>query len=167
MGSMSQETYQIHLGKEAFKFSSAHMTVFPDGTKESLHGHNYRVQIHFDFKSFAFAAMVPFADLKSPVSALCKEWDEKVLLATQCPFMEVKSEKGTEVEFLLCKKRYVLPKEDVLFLTIENITAEELAQEFTRQLLGRISPLAVERILGISVTIEESTGQGATVSRRI
>ena len=35
---------RLHIRKEALKFSAAHMTVFPDGTKESLHGHNYRTK---------------------------------------------------------------------------------------------------------------------------
>lgn len=30
--------HRIYVGKDAHKFSAAHMTVFPDGKKERLHG---------------------------------------------------------------------------------------------------------------------------------
>ena len=33
--------HRIFTGKDVHKFSSAHMTVFPDGSKERLHGHNF------------------------------------------------------------------------------------------------------------------------------
>ena len=35
--------HRIFVGKDVHKFSSAHMTVFPDGSKERLHGHNFMV----------------------------------------------------------------------------------------------------------------------------
>ena len=35
------DSYEIRIRKEALKFAASHMTVFPDGTKEALHGHNY------------------------------------------------------------------------------------------------------------------------------
>ena len=35
------ESYEIRIRKDSLKFAASHMTVFPDGTKESLHGHNY------------------------------------------------------------------------------------------------------------------------------
>src|ERR1700733_13558481 len=34
--------YRMVLAKEDFKFSSAHFTLFADGSAELLHGHNYR-----------------------------------------------------------------------------------------------------------------------------
>ena len=36
---------RIHIARPEFKFSCAHMTVFPDGSKERLHGHNYIVVV--------------------------------------------------------------------------------------------------------------------------
>jgi hypothetical protein len=45
---MARHYYRIYIRKEALKFSAAHMTVFPDGTKERLHGHNYRTEVILD-----------------------------------------------------------------------------------------------------------------------
>ena len=35
--------HRISIAREQYKFSCAHMTVFADGTKERLHGHNYTI----------------------------------------------------------------------------------------------------------------------------
>jgi 6-pyruvoyltetrahydropterin/6-carboxytetrahydropterin synthase len=50
---------QIHIRKENIKFSSAHMTVFPDGTKEALHGHNYQVELTLELKDSSFKKTKP------------------------------------------------------------------------------------------------------------
>jgi len=38
-------THRILIARAEHKFSCAHMTVFPDGTKERLHGHNYTIAV--------------------------------------------------------------------------------------------------------------------------
>ena len=42
------ERWSIDIQKEAFKFSAAHFLIFPDGSAERLHGHNYRVYVEID-----------------------------------------------------------------------------------------------------------------------
>ena len=38
-------THRIRIARAEHKFSCAHMTVFADGTKERLHGHNYTIAL--------------------------------------------------------------------------------------------------------------------------
>ena len=45
---MTTERWAIHLHKENFKFSCAHFLIFPDGSKERLHGHNYYVDAEIE-----------------------------------------------------------------------------------------------------------------------
>ena len=163
----SQRSQRVYFRKEAFKFSAAHMTVFPDGSKESLHGHNYTTEISFDLREnsqgSSQSSLVPFSFFKDAIREICKNWDEKFLLPKTCPFLKILSQTQQEIEFHLCQKRYVFPTEDVLILEIANISAEALAQEFSRQLLTRLDPIVVEReILGMTVRIDESPGQGAS-----
>jgi len=40
--------FTVNLRKERNKFSSAHFTLFPDGSVEKLHGHNYFVEVEFE-----------------------------------------------------------------------------------------------------------------------
>ena len=160
---MSSNSYSISIRKEAFKFSSAHMTVFPDGTKEALHGHNYSTEVSLDLRDISLKNLVSFSYFKKAIKEICDAWDEKVLLPANCPFLKFITQTETKVEFLLCQKRYVLPREEVVLLPLDNITAETLSKEFCLRFLQKLSkPILTESILGVRVRIDESPGQGAT-----
>jgi 6-pyruvoyltetrahydropterin/6-carboxytetrahydropterin synthase len=158
----SHEHYRAHIRKEALKFASAHMTVFPDGTKEALHGHNYRTEVSVDLRSIALDQMISFSVFKAAMKQICDAWDEKVLLAKNCPFFKVIASSPKELEFTLCGKRYVLPADEVVLIERDNITSETLSAEFCQQLLKKLGPKVTAAILGLEVRIEEMTGQGAS-----
>lgn len=160
---MTGKGYSVaHIKKEALKFASAHMTVFPDGTKERLHGHNYRTQVSIDLKSIELSKMVAFSTVKSAMKKICDEWDEKVLLARDCPHFKMVASDARETEFVLCGKRYVLPTDEIVFIHRDNITTETLSAEFCSRLLGLLDSRALESVAGIEVRIEEMLGQGAS-----
>ncbi|NBW99207.1 hypothetical protein EBR03_06510 [bacterium] len=156
---------QIHIRKESLKFSSAHMTVFPDGTKEALHGHNYQVALGVELKATSFEKMIPFADFKKVLKSLCEAWDEKVLLATGNPYYEEVKKDKKEIEFKVCKKRYVLPLDEVQLLAIDNISSEALAEHFLELFLKTFGEKSLKKwATGLSIRIEESPGQGASAA---
>lgn len=170
---MSLNPCRISLRKDRFKFSSAHMTVFADGTKESMHGHNYTVGAIIELKDTSLRSFAPFSLFKTILTELCQNWDEKLLLAQDCPFFSVtcnpspSSEFGDEIEFQLCKKRYVLPRDEVLLLPLENITVESLSQELCRRFLEKLTVQKASLLsTEIQITVEESPGQGATSTWR-
>ncbi len=165
---MSKTRCKIFLGKEAFKFSSAHMTLFADGTKEALHGHNYRVRTTLELKETAPSQLLPFSEYKKVIQSICNAWDEKVLLPEKSPFLKVLTDSTKEVEFILCQKRYVLPKEEILLLPIENVTSESLSELFCRQFLEIFQESHPNLpFCAIEVYVEETAGQGAIFSLAI
>lgn len=159
--------HRIVIAREQYKFSCAHMTVFPDGTKERLHGHNYTVAVAIDVDTVALDAMIPFTEIKTALAELCAAYKERVLLAQHNPHFEVVRDDG-ELEFKLCGERYVLPRGDALLLPIDNISVEALAAHVAAQLRTTIAALAASHVRALEVTIEESPGQGAscTISLR-
>ena len=159
--------HRIVIAREQYKFSCAHMTVFPDGTKERLHGHNYTVAVAIDVNTVALDAMIPFTEIKTALAELCAAYKERVLLAQHNPHFEVVRDDG-ELEFKLCGERYVLPRGDALLLPIDNISVEALAAHVAAQLRTTIAALAASHVRALEVTIEESPGQGAscTISLR-
>ena len=153
---------EIRIRKEALKFAAAHMTVFPDGTKEALHGHQYQPTLSLRVTSTAFKNMLPFSELKDAMKKIAKLWDEKVLLATENPHYQKIRQTKDSLEFTLCKKRYVLPREEVVLLKVENITCEELARAYYEFLASELEELFESKlVIQVSVYIEESPGQGA------
>lgn len=167
---MEQRNWTIHIRKDNLKFSAAHMTVFPDGSKENLHGHNYQVELTVELTEPALAQMLSYEVFKKALRTVCDRWDEKVLLANQNPWMEELPGAAGECAFRLCGKRYVLPADEVMLLAVDNITAENLArllfEGFWRELTRDNSTTWRERIAAASVRVDESRGQGATYSVR-
>jgi 6-pyruvoyltetrahydropterin/6-carboxytetrahydropterin synthase len=153
--------HKLRVARERFKFSCAHMTVFRDGTKERIHGHNFTIAVECETRDAAFERMLDFAALKNAIEALCEEWKEHLLLAQHNPHFEVVRDDGQELEFRLCGKRYVLPRAEVLILPVDNISVEALAELAARRLALGLHP-ALERagVVSLAVTVEETPGQG-------
>ena len=153
--------HRISIAREQYKFSCAHMTVFADGTKERLHGHNYTIAVALDVDSVDLAAMIPFAPIKTALSDICAAWKERVLLAAHNPRFELVRD-DSELEFRLCGERYVLPRGDALLVPIDNISVEGLAAHVAMQLRTKLGALLGPHVSALEATIEESPGQGAT-----
>jgi 6-pyruvoyltetrahydropterin/6-carboxytetrahydropterin synthase len=154
--------HRISIAREQYKVSCAHMTVFPDGTKERLHGHNYTIAIALEVDRIDLPAMLPFSPIKAALGELCAAWKEHVLIATKNPhFVLVRDD--TELELTLCGERYVMPRGDALLLPIDNISVEALAAHIAELLRERLaSELSGAHVRGLEITVEESPGQGAS-----
>jgi 6-pyruvoyltetrahydropterin/6-carboxytetrahydropterin synthase len=149
--------HRIAIARGQYKFSCAHMTVFADGSKERLHGHNYTIAIELEVERVDLGAMVPFATIKAALAELCVAWKEHVLLAANNPFFEIVRD-DDELEFRLCGERYVMPRQDALLLPIDNISVEALAAHVADVLHPRV---AIKGVRALTITVEESPGQGA------
>ncbi len=153
--------HRISIAREQYKFSCAHMTVFPDGSKERLHGHNYTIAVALDVDTVELAAMIPFAPIKAALGEICAAWREHVLIAAKNPFLDVVRD-DDELEIKLCGERYVMPRVDALLLPIDNVSVEALAAHVAELLTqARIGALGTPPVRVLEVTIEESPGQGA------
>jgi 6-pyruvoyltetrahydropterin/6-carboxytetrahydropterin synthase len=154
--------HRIFVAREQYKVSCAHMTVFPDGTKERLHGHNYQLSVALEVADVSLAHMVPFGPIKTALTELCALWKERTLLAADNPHFELVRD-DDELEFRLCGARYVLPRGDALLLPIDNVAVEPLAAHVADLLVARLGAvLSDARVLGLEATVSESPGQGAS-----
>ena len=158
-------TFSLRLGKEDFKFSAAHFTVFGDGEAESLHGHNYRVTVELSGAGLDdLDFLVPAAAAKRDIRAECAALDEKVLLPAGCPHLEL-AEHGETVTAVLGARRYEFPPSEVVLLSVANVTVEALARFLWQRLRGRWKHLR-DRIDVLEVTVTETPGQGASYRSR-
>ncbi len=126
MGRMS-----LHLFRGEHRFSAAHMTVFPDGSKERLHGHNFQVELRLYLRSIALRDLCDFAVVKRALGELCGDMHERTLVALNNPHLRVTVETlndsdtapGRELVRLSHESgEYLLPRTDVVLLPLENIT---------------------------------------------
>jgi 6-pyruvoyltetrahydropterin/6-carboxytetrahydropterin synthase len=160
---MPPTPHRLFLGKQNHKFSVAHMTVLPDGSKERLHGHNYQVSMAVDLRDVSFQNFLHFDVFKRALEAQCKAWDEHLLLAEKNPHLEIVRRDAVELEFRLTGKRYVVPADEVVLLPIENVVVETLSVEFCKRFIERMgADLAPRLVAGVEITISETAGQGGT-----
>ena len=159
-------TFSLCLGKEDFKFSAAHFTVFADGEAEPLHGHNYRVTVELSGPDVdALEFLVPVATAKREIRAQCAALDEKVLLPADCPHLEL-AQHGEAVTVTFGSRRYEVPRSEVVLLPVANVTIEALARLLWRRLRDRWTHLR-DRIDIVEVGVSETPGQGAIYRRRL
>lgn len=153
--------YTVHLAKEPFKFSCSHFTILGPDRAERLHGHNYqmKVSIQVDGTNEKLGFAFDFNDVKPIIRALCDELDERILLASQSPYLKLKSEAGA-VEVQFSKKRYVFPMEDILTLPLVNITSEELARYSGERFKKDFAHL--KYWTSLEVNVEETRGQSVS-----
>ena len=154
---MANERWAIHMHKEYFKFSCAHFLIFPDGSKERLHGHNYHVDAEIEGELTDRGLVIDFILVKPVIRALCDSLDEHWILPGEHPELEIVSRDDghTEVTYRAC--RYLVPSEEVVILPVNNTSAENLATWIGRELVKRITAqfgrTQIEKLrLGVSET---------------
>ena len=154
------ERWSIDIYKEYFHFSAAHFLIFPDGSAERLHGHNYRVKVEIEGELSEHGLVLDFKRVKPLVRELCDELDERWLVPGEHAVLRWRDLGDGNVEVLYGDRRYSTPAEDVLVLPINNTSSENLAGWIGRELRGRLarrfSDVPVRRL---RIAVEETPGQ--------
>ncbi len=155
-----QEHFGIHLDKEYFKFSAAHFLIFPDGSSERLHGHNYQVEAIIEGNLEKGGLVYNFSDIKPLVKQICDDLDEKVLLPSQNPWLRLEQRGHNFYVNHNNQKEYMFPKSEVLILPIDNTSTERFAYYICHRLFKEIKNIFVyHHISKITVRVFESKGQ--------
>lgn len=162
------ESWSISIEKDYLKFSAAHFLIFPDGSAERLHGHNYKVYVDLHTDLDPHGLVVNFKEIKPLVRALCDELDERVLIPGRHPVLTTNpAADGTNIEIRYRERRYSIPREEVLVLPIGNSSAENLAAWFGRTLRERMRAAWPSlRVVLLQVGVEETPGQRGIWSLR-
>jgi 6-pyruvoyltetrahydropterin/6-carboxytetrahydropterin synthase len=161
---MTPPRFVLRLGKEDFKFSVAHFTVFSDQIAEELHGHNYRVRVEIAGPGIDdLGLLFDLRDLKAEIRRLCAELDSKTLVPQYSPLVRVSTvEGGFEIRY--GDRLYRLPEADVKRLPIRNTSIEELAAWFWRMLRPTLLGSSIDEL---RVEVEETAGQSCIYSARL
>jgi len=154
------ERWSIEISKEYFKFSAAHFLIFPDGSSERLHGHNYRVRIEIEARLTQHGLVLDFKQVKPVVRELVDELDEHWLVPGEHPELRHTRREDGVTEVVYRDLRYSAPSGDVIVLPINNTSSENLAawvgRELSRRLRTRFADVEIGRL---RVSVEETTGQ--------
>jgi 6-pyruvoyltetrahydropterin/6-carboxytetrahydropterin synthase len=156
---MPHDRWSIELEKESFKFSAAHFLIFPDGSAERLHGHNYRVRVRLGADLSRFGLVLDFKMVKPVVRAICDRLDEHWIVPGEHQELRIER-RADSVEIVYRDRRYAAPAEDVLVLPINNTSSENLAAWFGRELLAELARRFPDvHPTELEVAVEETSGQ--------
>jgi len=159
-----EQNFSIKVYKQYFNFASAHFLVFPDGTREPLHGHNYKVSVEGK-KAILSADMVfDFLDLKPLVREVCSRLDHRLILPSENPMLKFEksaNENDPQVVTTPDGFRWSFPKNDLVILPISNTSVERLAQYFAIELAQLIKDKFNFSFSELILEVEETPGQSA------
>jgi 6-pyruvoyltetrahydropterin/6-carboxytetrahydropterin synthase len=149
----------VLVDKGSIGFSAAHFSILETGA-ERLHGHNYRVSLRARGPLRTDGTVIDFGILKAALRAECDLLDHRMLVPTSAPEVEVSEPASGEVEVREGARRFVFPTSDTRLLPVRNTTCECLAELLVARLRERLGEAPVH----LELTVEESPGQGATVT---
>jgi 6-pyruvoyltetrahydropterin/6-carboxytetrahydropterin synthase len=153
--------FSIRVYKQYFNFASSHFMIFNDGTREPLHGHNYRVQVKGNSLVLTSDMVLDFLDIKPIVRKICDSLDHKLLIPTLNTMLQI-SEVQNNIQIETPDKSFFsIPKSDVLLLPIENTSAERFAIYIAEQIQINILASFKFQFEELEVEVEETPGQSA------
>jgi 6-pyruvoyltetrahydropterin/6-carboxytetrahydropterin synthase len=156
----AMERWSIQVDKEYLKFSAAHFLIFPDGSAERLHGHNYRVYVEVEARLSRFGLVIDFQHIKPLVKALLDELDEHWIVPGEHSELACTRRDDGVCEVRYRERYYAAPSEDVLVLPINNTSAENLSAWLGRTLLARMEERFEDvEVRSLSLAVEETPGQ--------
>jgi 6-pyruvoyltetrahydropterin/6-carboxytetrahydropterin synthase len=165
-------SWKVLIERGNLGFSAAHFITF-EGQCEPLHGHNYGVRVEVEGALTPDSYVLDFVVLKNIVRALCKEWDHRFLLPLDNPHLNLtEHEDAWEVVYdgplthgattSDGSTRYLLPKAAVVPLSIDNATAERLAEQLAGRIMEQLRNVSkLENLTRIQVGVEETEMQAA------
>ena len=154
------ERWSIDIQKEYFKFSAAHFLIFPDGSAERLHGHNYRVYVEIAAELSPHGLVLDFKQVKPVVRELVDSLDEHWLVPGEHPVLRWSERADGVVEVRYQDRYYAAPRSDVIVLPINNTSSENLATWIGRQLHARLRQRFSQLVLHrLRLSVEETAGQ--------
>ena len=154
------ERWSIDLAKEYFKFSCAHFLIFPDGSSERRHGHNYQVTCAIDAELTEHGLVIDFKMIKPVIRELLDELDEHWLVPGEHPVLTWGERDDGVIEVRYRDKYYAAPAEDVIVLPINNTSSENLSAWLGRELRSRMAERFPDvRVSRMSLAVEETAGQ--------
>ncbi len=153
--------YSIRVYKQYFNFAASHFLIFKDGTREPLHGHNYRVQLKGEACELDADMVFDFLDIKPIVREVCDRLDHRLLIPGKNPNLKVDTKGGS---YEICPpdgSLFVIPKQDVLILPIQNTSAERLAIYLAHEIHQLVRERFNFNFPVLEIEVEETPGQCA------
>lgn len=136
--------------------------IFEDGSREPLHGHNYRVKVKGEVPELSGDMVFDFLNIKPIVREVCDSLDHKLLLPKLNSQLKIHSENKNFIITTPDGSYFSIPQSDVLLLPLLNTSAERLAVYISEEIRRLISKRFKFIFTALEVEVEETLGQSAS-----
>lgn len=153
--------FSIRVYKQYFNFASSHFMLFKDGSREPLHGHNYRVQVKGNAPELDDDMVFDFLNIKPIVRKICDSLDHKLLIPKNNPNLTIEDREKNYNIITKDESVFSIPKTDVLLMPIENTSAERIAAFLALEIKKEVMAQYKFEFLELEIEVEETPGQSA------
>lgn len=140
--------------------------IFEDGSREPLHGHNYRVQVKGEAPDLADDMVFDFLDIKPIVREICDSLDHKLLIPKDNKYLKIYSDRKNYIIETPDESFFSIPQTDTLLLPILNTSAERIAIYICDEIRRKVSEKFHYAFSSLEVEVEETPGQSAVYLHR-
>lgn len=140
--------------------------IFENGTREPLHGHNYRVQVKGEAPNLEGDMVFDFLNIKPIVREICDTLDHKLIIPKDNPKLKIYTEKKNFVIETPDESYFSIPQTDVLLLPILNTSSERIAVYICDQIRMLVKERFGFSFNSLEVEVEETPGQAAIYVHR-
>ena len=148
---------------DELKFSAGHFMVFSSEHRETMHGHDYELNVAFNTWIERNGMSFDCKYYKQKILKICQSLDYRFLLPSQSEYMQLE-EAGDQWLLKFPAETISFLKNDVVVLPVSNITMEELSYWFLQQIVIDEDELRSHGIHGVRVQVRNGRGaSGATV----
>ena len=139
--------------------------LFKDGSREPLHGHNYRVQVKGNAQDIPEGLdndmVFDFLNIKPIVREVCDSLDHKLLVPKNSPYLQIETREKNYILSTRDESVFSIPQTDVLILPIENTSAERIAAYIAIKIRDKVLENYNFEFVELEVEVEETPGQSA------
>lgn len=148
----SNAMVSLNLEKQRFHFSAGHFTIFSDGTREKIHGHNYYLGIELSYDKDR--VVFDYNSVKHTLTEICEALDERFLIPENNEHIRIE-QRQPECVFYFREEKFLMPGDDVIILPIKNTTVEEMVVHLGRTVDLQLGP----EYSGIRLKLSSGPGQ--------
>jgi 6-pyruvoyltetrahydropterin/6-carboxytetrahydropterin synthase len=154
-------SFSIKVYKQYFNFAASHFMIFEDGSREPLHGHNYRVMVKGETPELNDDMVFDFLDIKPIVRQVCDSLDHKLIIPKNHPKLRIDTAGKNTVITTPDESMFSIPSTDVLLLPIANTSAELMAVHLTHEIRELVKSKYGFSFATLEIEVEETPGQSA------
>ena len=140
--------------------------IFDNGTREPLHGHNYREQVKGEAPELAGDMVFDFLDIKPIIREVCDSLDHKLLIPKENAHLKIHTKNKNYVITTPDESVFSIPVSDVLLLPILNTSSERIAVYVCDEIRKKVKAKFGFSFNSLEVEVEETPGQSAVYVHR-